>query len=165
MTISNEWNRVPVEQQKLILSHQQQFPIKVGAIAKDLGIIVKRSTLKPGISGEIREVNGNVTIKVNRHDSKERQRFTLAHEIAHFLLHKDEIKEGIEDTVLFRSALSNAKETEANRLAADIVMPFSLIDTITFPESTRREFRIEQIASLAELSTPAIEIRLGKKGF
>jgi len=165
MRRSNEWNALASQEQELILGHQQDFPIKIGAIAKDLGVIVKRSTLKPGISGEIREVDGGVIVKINRHDSKERQRFTLAHEIAHFLLHKDDIKNGIEDTVLFRSSLSNEKEAEANRLAADLVMPFSLIENIKFPPGTRREIVVEQIAKIAELSTPAIDIRLGKKGF
>jgi Zn-dependent peptidase ImmA (M78 family) len=161
----NEWHKVPKSQQDIILKHQTSFPIKVGAIAKELGLKVQSSTLKAGISGEIKETNGTVSIKISRHDSKERQRFTLAHEIAHFLLHKDEIKNGIEDTALFRSALSNKLEVEANKLAADIVMPLALIHEISFPQETRLEVKIEQIASIAELSIPAIEIRLGKKGF
>lgn len=165
MNLSNEWNRVPEGQQKIIIKHQASFPVKVGAIAKDLGLTIKVSTLKPGISGQIKETDGVVIIKVNRHDSKGRQRFTLAHEIAHFLLHKDKLHEGIEDTVLFRSNLSNELEVEANKLAADIVMPFSLINQVQFPAGTRLENRVERIASLLELSIPAIEIRLGKKGF
>lgn len=165
MKWSNEWKRVSLEQQSIILKHQTCFPVKVGVIAKELGIIVKSSTLKPGISGQIKETDGVVLVKINRHDSKGRQRFTLAHEIAHFLLHKHALRDGIEDTMLFRSSLSNQLEVEANRLAADIVMPFSLIDAIPFSHQTRLEVRAEEIASLAELSIPAIEIRLGKKGF
>jgi Zn-dependent peptidase ImmA (M78 family) len=165
MKFCNEWQRVPLIQQNIILKYQNSFPVKVGAIAKELGIEVKSSTLKPGISGQIKETDGIVLVKINRHDSKGRQRFTLAHEIAHFLLHKHALIGGIEDTMLFRSSLSNQLEVEANRLAADIVMPFSLIDAVPFPHQTRLEVKAEAIASLAELSIPAIEIRLGKKGF
>jgi len=165
MSRSKEWDSVPEEQREIILKHQSSFPIKVGAIAKDLGLDVKSSTLKAGISGEIKEVEGTVFIKISRHDSKERQRFTLAHEIAHFLLHKDKLSEGIEDTVLFRSNLSDKLEVEANKLAADIVMPLSLINAIDFPNDTKFEVKVERIANLAQLSIPAIEIRLGKKGF
>lgn len=161
----NEWNLLTPEQQSIILEHQACFPIKVGAIAKAFGIVVKRSTLKPGISGVIKESNGVVEAKISRHDSPERQRFTLAHEIAHFLLHRDKIGDGIEDTMLFRSSLSSTLEAQANRLAADIVMPFSLIDEIKFPEETRLEVRVERIARISELSIPALEVRLGKKGF
>jgi len=163
MSRSKEWDSVPEEQREIILKHQSSFPIKVGAIAKDLGLDVKSSTLKAGISGEIKEVEGTVFIKISRHDSKERQRFTLAHEIAHFLLHKDKLSEGIEDTVLFRSNLSDKLEVEANKLAADIVMPLSLINAIDFPNDTKFEVKVERIANLAQLSIPAIEIRLGKK--
>ncbi|NOH84666.1 ImmA/IrrE family metallo-endopeptidase [Vibrio sp. 03-59-1] len=160
-----EWAQLSSSQQDIILRHQSCFPIKIGALAKELGIIVKRSTLSPGISGVIKETDGVVVAKINRHDSPERQRFTLAHEIAHFLLHRNKIGDGIEDTMLFRSSLSNTLEAEANRLAADLIMPFSLIDKIEFPEETRLEVKIEYVASLAELSIPALEVRLGKKGF
>ncbi|RUO42424.1 ImmA/IrrE family metallo-endopeptidase [Idiomarina aquatica] len=165
MKVSNEWARLSQEQEAIITKHHDNFPVKVGAIARDFGIIVKRSTLKPGISGEIKETNGEVVVKINRHDTEERQRFTLAHELAHFLLHRDKIGDGIVDTMLFRSSLSNALEAEANRLAADIVMPFTLIEAVDFSENIRIEEKIEYLAKLSKLSIPAMEIRLGKKGF
>lgn len=165
MKVCKEWHRLSIEEQSIIQEFQSSFPVPVGAIAKKLGIIVKRSTLKPGISGSIKENDGEVIIKVNRHDSLERQRFTLAHEISHFLLHRNLLVNGIEDTVLFRSSLSNALEAEANRLAADIVMPFSLIASVDLPDSLRFEEKVEHIANLSQLSIPAMEIRLGKKGF
>ena len=165
MKTCNEWDRLTKEQIEIIVKHQSSFPIKVGAIAKEFGLTVKKSTLKPGISGSIKENNGEILVKINRHDIKGRQRFTLAHEIAHFLLHRDKIRDGIEDTMLFRSRLSNSLEAEANRLAADIVMPFSLIDKESFSPGVRFEEKVEYLAELAELSIPAIEVRLGKKGF
>ncbi|AUJ71392.1 ImmA/IrrE family metallo-endopeptidase [Pseudoalteromonas sp. NC201] len=165
MKVCSEWFRLSKEQKDIISQHHDSFPVKVGSIAKAFGIQVKRSTLSPGISGEIKETNGEVIVKINRHDSEERQRFTLAHEIAHFLLHRDKIGDGIVDTMLFRSSLSNSLEAEANRLAADIVMPFSLIDSEPLSSNLRFEERVEYLANLSKLSIPAMEIRLGKKGF
>lgn len=165
MKVCREWQKLTQEQQEIIIKHHTSFPVKVGAIAKNFGIIVKKATLKPGISGVIKEQNGQVITRINRHDSEQRQRFTLAHEIAHFLLHREHIKEGIEDTMLFRSSLSNALEAQANRLAADIVMPFSLIDKIELPNMLRFEEKVEIVANLANISSQAIEIRLGKDGF
>ncbi|MCR9205105.1 MAG: hypothetical protein NXH75_11035, partial [Halobacteriovoraceae bacterium] len=78
---------------------------------------------------------------------------------------KEEIKGGIEDTMLFRSSLSNELEVEANKLAADIVMPYDLINNVEFPSGIRFEERVERVASLAEMSIPAVEIRLGKRVF
>ena len=162
---SNEWSDLTEEQKNIILSHQTSFPVKVGAIAKAFGITVKRATLKPGISGHIIENDNGVMIKINRHDVKERQRFTLAHELAHYLLHRDELRNGIEDTMLYRSTLSDSLEIQANKLAADIVLPFSLIEQEMFAPDTRLEAKIERIACLAKISIPAVQIRLKHSGF
>ena len=158
-----EWNGLSNEQKNIIIKHQNQFPIRVGEIAKSFGIIVKKSTLDAGISGEIKKTNNEVIIKINRHDVKERQRFTLAHEIAHYLLHEDRIGDGIVDDILYRSGLSDELEAQANRLAADIVMPWSLIQkNLEKYSDLKVEERIEKLAADAELSTTAIKIRLGK---
>lgn len=163
MTLSAEWNGLLDEHQKLILSHQNSFPIKVGEIAKSLDIVVKKATLSSGISGEIKETNGVCTIRINRHDIKARQRFTLAHEIAHFLLHRDKIGDGITDDILYRSSLSDALEAQANRLAADIIMPWFLLKKgLECRTDCKIEEKIEQIAIEAEVSPTAIKIRLGK---
>ncbi|WP_244665103.1 ImmA/IrrE family metallo-endopeptidase [Candidatus Symbiopectobacterium sp. 'North America'] len=111
----------------------------------------------------MKEEDGNVVIRVNRHDVKERQRFTLAHEIAHFLLHRDRIGDGITDDILYRSKLSDFMEVQANRLAADILMPGHLIQP-KLKEFTelRDEEKYKKLADMAEVSTTAIKIRLGK---
>lgn len=163
LSSSSEWLSIQKEHEVVISRHQLKFPIAVGAIAKDLGIIVKKSTLPAGISGEIKLEDGNVVIRVNRHDVKERQRFTLAHEIAHFLLHKDRIGDGITDDILYRSKLSDFLEIQANRLAADIIMPCHLIKAeLDTCFGLRDEEKFEKLANLAEVSTTAIKIRLGK---
>jgi Zn-dependent peptidase ImmA (M78 family) len=163
MTTSNEWLRLTDAQRDIISSNQQELPIKLGDIAKSLGLIVKKSTLAAGISGEIKKSGDTFIIRVNRHDVKARQRFTVAHEIAHFLLHQDKIGDGIVDDILYRSSLSDDLEAEANRLAADIVMPWKRIkDQLNVLAALRLEEKIERLSELAEVSTTAIKIRLGK---
>lgn len=160
---SNEWKSLTEKHESIILRHQLAFPIAVGAIAKDLGINVKKSTLPAGISGEIKVESDEVVIRVNRHDVKERQRFTLAHEIAHFLLHRDRIGDGITDDILYRSRLSDFLEVQANRLAADIIMPCHLVQAeLEAYQDLREEEKFEKLATLAEVSITAIKIRLGK---
>ncbi|MHC5131411.1 ImmA/IrrE family metallo-endopeptidase [Pseudomonas glycinis] len=151
-------------QRTVISSHQTNLPVAVGAIAKDLGLTILKSTMPGSISGEIRETEGVITIKVNRHDVKERQRFTIAHEIAHFLLHRERLAGGITDDVLYRSRLSDDLEREANRLAADIIMPASLIqEALTMHGALKPDERYKKIAELAQVSLAAIKIRTGKK--
>ena len=163
MTKSMEWGLLTEEQLSVIESHHENFPIRIGGIAKSLGLIVKKSTLAAGISGEIKEVEGVVTIRINRHDVKERQRFTLAHEIAHFLLHREKIGDGIVDDILYRSNLSDAMEQQANRLAADLIMPWDMVKTSLIAYGNLKiEEKIERISNELEVSTTAIKIRLGK---
>lgn len=160
---SREWSLLSEEQQKLITSFHDSFPVQVGVLAKSLGVSVKSSTLAAGISGEIRRENELYIIRVNRHDVKARQRFTLAHEVAHFLLHKEYIGDGIVDDILYRSTLSDAMEAEANRLAADILMPMNYVDKeMKALAKYREEERIEKVASLLGVSITALKYRIGK---
>lgn len=163
MTLSPEWKTLPAEIINKIQEDQFSFPVKIKKIAERLDLIVKAATLTGGISGEIKCESGIYVIRVNRHDIKERQRFTVAHEIAHFLLHKDLIGDGISDDTLYRSKLSDVMEVQANRLAADLIMPWHLIEASLKKFShLKPEAKYEAIAEEAEVSTTALKIRLGK---
>ncbi|MEQ1298470.1 ImmA/IrrE family metallo-endopeptidase [Acinetobacter soli] len=163
VTISNEWNSLCSEYQQLLETHQTTYPVQLGAIAKALGIKILSSTLRSDISGEIRETNGEVTIKVNRHDAKTRQRFTVAHELSHYFLHRDLLKDGIVDDVLYRSSHSTSIEQEANRLAADILMPIHLLNKLVLQCNHEKETsrKIEYLAQELNVSITALKIRLG----
>lgn len=128
--MSPEWDRLSPETRALIEQFQDKPPVRLPEVARALGVSVKAATLGPGISGEIRPTpdGAGYVIRINRHDPPKRQRFTVAHELAHFILHRDEIGNGIEDDVLYRSGLSDRREQQANRLAADILMPEGLLD-------------------------------------
>ena len=93
-----------------------------------------------------------------------RQRFTLAHEIGHMLLHRDRIGDGIVDDILYRSSLSDTLEAQANRLAADILMPYPLImeKLHEYEDIVDEERKYESVARDLEVSTTALKIRLGK---
>lgn len=163
MKSSYEWQSLSDDQRSTITKYQSDFPVEVGAIAKSFGISVLKSTMPGSISGEIRETSGKVTIKVNRHDIKERQRFTIAHEIAHFLLHRDRLSSGITDDVLYRSKLTDDLERQANRLAADIIMPSTLIQSALSNLATlKQEDKLKKISELAQVSLAAVKIRIGK---
>lgn len=162
---SAEWQKLEKSQAKTIEDVQEMIPVRVGEIAKRLGLIVKAATLPTGISGEIapsEESQSGFKIRINRHEAKTRQRFTLAHEIAHFLLHKDQIGDGISDSILYRSNLSDTREAEANRLAADILMPRSKLNELaTQVDHMETNDRVDTLARGFNVSRPALEIRLG----
>lgn len=163
MKQSNEWSKLTDQQREIISSFQSCHPVAIGKLAKALGITVKKATLEGNLAGEIKEVDGVVTIRVNSHDVKCRQRYTVAHEIAHFLLHRHLLVDGIQDTPLYRSHLSNQIEREAEALAADILMPLHIVNTLLSTHSNhyKGERLYEQVAEDLEISKIALKIRLG----
>ena len=162
--ISAEWDRIPENEKNVIEHHQSGYPVKVGTIAKKLGISVKIASMAANISGQIRLEDGQYVIRVNRYESRERQRFTIAHELSHFLLHRNLIdvsEGGITDNVLYRSGQPNQVEYEANRLAADIIMPISKIEeSLAAFNQEITEPLIETMAELFQVSNAAMAIRL-----
>ena len=158
-------NEVTIEQKLRVLNDHikgSAIPIKVVPLARKLGINVFEVAWPDNVSGKIqrdeeRGGDSGFAIYLNKAHPNTRKRFTLAHEIAHYILHEYEIGDGIFDDALYRSGLSDKVEIEANNLAADILMP-----------RTELENRISDgvdVPSLAcqfEVSEQAMSIRLGK---
>jgi len=146
---------------QIIERYQQSAPVDVLSIAEALGLTVweddinpysgklKRDTLHGGVSG--------YSVIVNESEPLPRKRFTIAHEIAHFILHADQLAKGDIEETLYRGGLSDQLETEANKLAADILMPLSLIEKLVRDGLVT----IEDLATALQVSKTAIGIRLG----
>lgn len=162
---SNELDRVEERTRGILNRFLSERPVKLGKLASALGVKIKVSSLGIGVSGQISRARDGYVIRVNRNEARERQRFTIGHELAHYLLHKDVIDnspDGITDTVLYRSGKSEQIEFEANRLAAAIVMPLGLVEHDLQEGFGGRitEASIEALASRFEVSKSAMEIRV-----
>lgn len=153
------------EHQTTLSTYSSQIPVSVGSLARELGLSVSISSLSPSISGLIEPDSttpSQFRIRINRYESEERQRFTIAHEIAHYLLHREYIRNGIVDSVMYRSSLSSKREAEANRLAADIIMPMArLSDELQRLGGVRDDATAIALARLFKVSIPAMKVRLG----
>jgi Zn-dependent peptidase ImmA (M78 family) len=114
-----------------------QVPVDVEKIAIGLGInVAKVKFSKDEISGAIKMKgkSGSPVIAVNEDHCKERQRFTIAHEIGHFVLHSIESLhvDSTQEPVYFRdanavSSTTNIKEVQANQFAAELLMPRDMV--------------------------------------
>lgn len=163
MPVSLEFRRLAPEVRQEVEECLSEHPVKLGAMAKRLGIKVLLSTLPSGISGQIIQENGNFVIRINRHEAKHRQRYTLAHEIAHCLLHSDSIvAEGDwSENVLLRSGQPAYVEYEANRLASDLVIPSRQLAEVTKQHSgPMTDEIIEDLARKFGVSNVAMETKL-----
>jgi hypothetical protein len=149
---------------QIITRYQQSAPVDVLSIARELGLNVwEMSSLPSNVSGKIFRdpLNGGpsgFSIGVNAVEGNERKRFTIAHEIAHFILHRSQLESGdVIDDTMYRSGLSTEQEAEANKLAADILMPYVLIQSLV-------NSGVNTVPALAEklqVSPTAMKIRLG----
>ena len=158
-------SRVRENEAETVRRFTSNFPVKVGELAQELGLNVIRTPLNPNISGLIKpseEARAGFEIRVNKYESSERQRFTVAHEIAHYLLHRDDIGAGVVDSIMYRSSLTSRKEVEANRLAADIVMPAKAVSReLERLGGKKTEETAEELAIKFRVSIPAMKVRLG----
>jgi len=141
-----------------VSKYQKTAPVDVEAVAKDLGLEIFRQDLGQGISGKLLKEDGKFMILVNKNEPHVRQRFTAAHEIGHYLLHRDLIGEQFEENYMLRSdKTSNAQEAEANKYAAELLMPFVLIQHLM-----QQGYKtIDELADQLQVSKIALGIRLG----
>ncbi len=107
-------------------------PVPIEGIVKRYGLQLHFQALQSDLSGFLYREQENGIIGVNSIHAKVRQRFTIAHELGHFLLHQnDSLHVDRAVHVKFRGNLSkqgiDTDEMEANLFAAEILMPQDLI--------------------------------------
>jgi Zn-dependent peptidase ImmA (M78 family) len=143
----------------VVAKYQQRPPVDLNAISAELGIRVFVSYLGKDIAGQLMrdKVKGGrsgFSIWINSSDHPNRQRFTHAHELAHFILHRDLIESGVVDDTMYRSSLSSYYEVQANKMAADILMPIRLVKIWR-----QRNDNYRALADVFAVSSEAMRIR------
>jgi Zn-dependent peptidase ImmA (M78 family) len=143
---------------------QSQPPVRIERIARNLGVEIRSGDLGD-VSGLIVRKGDTAIIGVNSQQMRQRQRFTIAHELGHFLLH-----EGLEHhvdhdyRVNFRSDLSstatNVDEIEANFFAASILMPKQFLDDLDADAAVADDEKVAELAKSFDVSRHAMSLRL-----
>lgn len=133
--------------------HVEGPPVPIENIIANMGIQVLRPP-NPGWSGAVASDPqcGGAVIWVAAEESRFRSRFTIAHELGHLMLH---------DGVQFRDQPDfggSRQETQANRFAADLLMPLWMLD----PYATQYRGDVATLARIFDVSEQAMNIRLGK---
>lgn len=154
----------------LLDSHvPRSAPVDVEAIARAEGIVVRRERLDRTVSGLLLREGSGALIAVNEAHNARRQRFTVAHELGHFVLHPG--KAYLVDSTVrinFRDDLASMatdkEEIAANAFAAAILMPESLVrDALReLPPSqvSSPERVVEDLAGRFDVSVEAMGYRL-----
>ncbi|MFZ7947254.1 MULTISPECIES: ImmA/IrrE family metallo-endopeptidase [Bacillaceae] len=151
-----------------------EIPIPVYEIANNLGIIVQEEELEGEMSGILLRDIDKTIIGVNSKHYPNRKRFTIAHELGHFVMHKGNPVH-IDRTfrVNFRdknsSLANNIDEIEANAFAAALLMPEKKIKQVV-NKKLKQGIDIEEsdelasIADMFKVSKQSLLIRLFKLG-
>lgn len=150
----------------IIKDHWNEMPVPVETIAAEIGLGPVYEPMPEGISGAIRrKPDGEYEIVVNSLQGAQRQRFTIAHEIGHYIYHRDLLGRGTGDTLAFRAEgtrypnphIGPKEEREANTVAANILMPTHHIKALKVEGVTEPSAMAKRLG----VSTPAMRIKLG----
>ena len=132
------------------------YPIAIVDIAEKLGLIVKKAQFsKTDIAGMLNRQDK--TIYVAESDNMGRRRFSIAHEIGHYVLHEDEKYISYRDNI---STLGfDIKEVEANFFAANLLMPEKEIKALY-----NANYTLENMSHYFAVSRAAVGFRLKSLG-
>jgi hypothetical protein len=159
-----------------ILAEEQAHvpPIKVDQIAERHAHVLKEA-LPDDISGMLVPLDPPVrgkswAIVVHQDHAEVRQRFTIAHELGHLLLHGYSSPHA-DKTFRLRDTRSSdgsvREEIEANRFAAELLMPEKIIlawiEKVGLeyaPNSEEDEQKLKKLAKTFKVSQQALSIRI-----
>lgn len=131
-------------------------PIPLEDIANSEGLTVAVATFKDNsISGFI-DFEKKMII-VNQYDSPSRQKFTIAHELGHWILHQEELECNRDLIVFYRKAIkgeTDPLEREANCFAANLLVPDSFLKKFLDQSKTNKD-----LANIFQVSESVIAYR------
>ena len=148
-------------------------PVDLDRVVEHLKLSVNEKPLEDEYSGFL--AVKEKTVVINSRHAPVRRRFTIAHEIGHYQLHrrgKANTPVFIDRRVYFRKDSADGAdyrmEMEANAYAAGLLMPEVLLDEYLEKHphlDLEKPADIKMLAEEFEVSRPAMEYRLQNLGF
>lgn len=151
-------------------------PVDVEKLASASGIVVRYEPAEDSLCGFLLRdpIQQKVIIGVNKNHPENRQRFTIGHELGHFLLHESgkfhvdyKFRLKISEDETQREV--STEEKEANLFAAELLMPAKFIkrdlDKINSPDLFEaldifEDEKLQNLAKHYQVSVQALTFRL-----
>lgn len=146
-------------------------PVPVDRLAKVLGVRIEYTPFDDELSGMAFIRDGKPVIGVNSNHHPNRQRFTIAHELAHVVLHRAKL----EATVMIdkgrnfipRDSISaegiDPLEKQANAFASELLMPERLVrQALESSRDIQDDDYLIGMANRFRVSLAALQFRLGR---
>lgn len=138
----------------------QGVPVDPVYIAQAHGADVRAFPLtETQYSGWFRLENGRPTIYFNEGEAENRRRFTVAHELGHYVLGHGERPR--DNAQAFSLNNYDWREASANKFAAELLMPKSLIDYYVIQQG---HSSLTALADIFKVSEVAMQYRLRNLG-
>lgn len=139
-----------------------QFPVDVFHIAQNMDIRLEAiNEENSSLAGEFFfDDEGIPVCRIRESDRMTRKRFTLAHEIGHYVLgHGPAFRDS---DLVFDTFNYDMREVEANIFAAELLMPEKAVEYLIEEENI---YSPAELASIFDVSLQAMNIRLRNLGW
>lgn len=132
-------------------------PIDVEALARGLGLAVRYVPRSGGLEGRL--IRERMVIEVNQRHHPHKRRFTVSHEIGHFVLNHSPVFSAFDDRSI--GDPSGVNERQANAFASELLMPEPAIGA-HWTKVRRTEKPIDKMAEVFNVSSEAMYYRLSE---
>lgn len=165
---------------QILFNHDMyKIPVNLLKIANNCEITVYDADFEKlgnkNISGAIRYIDGKFSILLNKNESEERKRYTLAHELGHYFLDNEVLKSSkIHIDTLYRIsgdssyvAHKNENELQVKLTSENEIDYFAgalLMNRMILKKVFEIESSIERLAEIFKVSYSAMTVRLDKLG-
>jgi Zn-dependent peptidase ImmA (M78 family) len=139
-------------------------PLDVRAVIEKLfSIRVCMEQMDREVSGYLERRGSTWVIGINIFHSPRRQRFTMAHELGHYLLHRDSLdgEKKIELMLLRSDASNSTQEKQANEFASELLIPSKELEK-NIKDGIDS---IDMLSEVFEVSIAAIRYKAYKLGY
>ena len=116
--------------------------------------------MEPATSGTLTFEEGTWLIRVNMNHNSKRQRFTILHELGHYIMHRNKLQ-SFTDEIFFRAGVKGDIEYRANEFASKLLMPEDFVRK-AIADGVRN---LGLLAERFDVSSPAMKIRVQDLGY
>lgn len=159
----------------LVESDTRRPAVPIERIARSRGVLIRKEPVDENVSGFLyrNNANGKAIIGTNRQQHPNRQRFTIAHELGHLLLHSgDAVHVDISFGVKHRDERSSkgvdVEEMEANLFAAELLIPIQFLREDLEKLGALdllHDAKVAKLARVYQVSNQAMAVRLSHLGY
>lgn len=169
----NEINDLPEITKKIISDLKtKEFPVPIVKIMRELDFFVGMQELEDSLSGYIvidkslkDKFRKEKLVCVNSKDTLGHQRFTIAHELAHYIFDFDPQNDEVFYSAYVTNQIDNKIEQRANKFAANLLMPEDEFEKIYKKIKKENDGNtIEKLVNYFEVSKKAVELRILELG-